>query len=805
MQFGESWLRAFVDTGLPLDELAHRLTMAGLEVEEILPAAPPLDRVVVGRVLAVAPHPQADRLKVCSVDAGQGAPLTIVCGAPNVSAGMMAPVALVGARLPPDETGSPVLIAEATVRGVASHGMLCSARELGLSGDHSGLLGLDAALPVGAPLSQALGLDERVVVLKLTPNRADCLCLLGVAREASAICGAALRLPAIPPVPAALEDTQPVRISAPEGCGRFTGRVIRGVNPDAPTPPWMRERLERAGQRSISALVDVTNYVMLELGRPLHVYDLDRLSGAIDVRFARDGEYLELLNEQVVRLQPDMLLIADQSGPIGLAGVMGGNSTKATSATRNVFLEAAFFHPGAIAGRARRLGLSSDAAHRFERGVDFDNNVAGIERATGLILEICGGLAGPVVDHVTNLPARAPVRMRVERARRVIGISIAEREMAAAFQRLGLEANLERSRDGDAFVVTPPSWRFDIAIEEDLIEEVARSHGFENIPAVPPVAKAAMLPEAEDVRSLHEVRERLASLDYHEVINFSFVEAAWERDLGGEFAPIAVRNPIAAQFAVMRTTLFGGLLANVRHNVNRKLARVRVFEIGRVFLRDLNAPSGELSVTGVRQPMRVAAAALGTALPEQWGEQPGREVDVFDLKGDLEALLAPAAVSVEAQAHAALHPGRSGRVLVDGVPCGWIGELHPRWQRLFELPSPVVMFEVDAEVCQRVPARSAVEPSRFPTVRRDLAVVVDESVAVGSVLAALRAGLPHRVEQVEVFDVYRGKGVEEGGKSLAFRVLLQDTQKTLTDAEVDETMALAVSILQDRFGGRLRQ
>ncbi len=804
MQFGERWLRSLVETGLPLEDLAHRLTMAGLEVEEIRPVAPPLRGVVVGRVSAVAPHPDADRLKVCTVDAGQGAPLSIVCGAPNVSVGMKAPVALPGAELPASEGGTPVVIRRAAMRGVQSEGMLCSARELGLSDDHGGLLVLDESALVGMPLEQALGLDDQVMVLKLTPNRADCLSLLGVAREVAAITGARLQPPPVAPVPAAGTGVHPVRISAPEGCGRFTGRVIRGVNPDAPTPAWMRERLERAGQRSISALVDVTNYVMLELGRPLHVYDLDRLRGPIDVRFAREGESLEMLNEQVVTLQPDMLLITDDSGPIGLAGIMGGNSTKATAATRNVFLEAAFFHPAAIAGRARRLGLSSDASHRFERGVDFDNNVAGIERATRLVVDICGGEPGPVVDHVAKLPVRTAVRMRVNRARRVIGVAIAEREMAAAFERLGLPARLDSGPDGDAFVVTPPSWRFDIAIEEDLIEEVARSHGFENIPAMPPVARAAMLPEPEGARSLHEVRDRLAALDFHEVVNFSFVDAAWERDLAGEFAPIAVRNPIASHLAVMRTTLFGGLLANVRHNANRKLARVRVFEIGRVFLRDPAAPAGDLEVAGVRQPVRVAAAAFGTAVPEQWGE-PGRPVDVHDLKGDLEALLAPAMVTVEAQAHPALHPGRSGRVLVDGEPAGWLGELHPRWQRAFELPNPVVLFEVEAEACQRVTRRVAGELSRFPAVRRDLAVVVDESVTAGTILAALRSGLPPRVEEVELFDVYRGKGVDEGKKSLAFRVLLQDTQKTLTDAEVDETIALAVSILRDRFGARLRQ
>lgn len=804
MQFGERWLRTLVNASLPLEDLAHRLTMAGLEVEEIRSVAPPLAGVVVGRVTAVAPHPDADRLRVCTVEAGQPAALTVVCGAPNVVAGMKAPLALVGAQLPPGADGAPVVIRRAAVRGVHSEGMLCSARELGLSDDHSGLMALDPDAPVGASLEHALGLDDRVVVLKLTPNRADCLSLLGIAREAAALTGAPLLAPPVAPVSATCADTHPVRVSAPDGCGRFTGRVIRGVNAQAPTPAWMRQRLESAGQRSISALVDVTNYVMLELGRPLHVYDLDRLRGAIDVRFARAGESLELLNDQVVALQPDMLLITDDSGPIGLAGIMGGNSTKATGGTHNVFLEAAFFHPAAIAGRARRLGLGSDASHRFERGVDFDNNVAGIERATRLILDICGGEPGPVVDHVANLPARVPVRMRVERARRVIGVPVAEHHMAAAFERLGLPARLESGLEGDVFVVTPPSWRFDIALEEDLIEEVARSYGFENIPAVPPVARAAMLPEPEGVRSLHEVRERLASLDYHEVVNFSFVDPAWERDLAGEFQPIAVRNPIAAHLGVMRTTLWGGLLAAVRHNVNRRLSRVRVFEVGRVFLRDAGAPAGELSVAGVRQPVRVAAAAFGAALPEQWGEA-ARGVDVYDLKGDLEALLWPATVVVEAQAHPALHPGRSGRVLVDGVACGWIGELHPRWQRGFELPAPVMVFEVEAEACRRVPQRRAGEVSRFPVVRRDLAVVVDESVTAGDMLAALRTGLPARVEQVEVFDLYRGAGVEEGKKSLAFRVLLQDTQKTLTDAEVEESITLAVSILRDRFGARLRQ
>ncbi len=803
MQFSERWLRSLVDPDLNTAELTHLLTMSGLEVESCEPVAPPSSKVVVGEVRAVTPHPQADRLKVCEVDAGVGRPLQIVCGAPNAAVGMKAPLALVGARLPAGEGGAEVEIKPAKMRGVESQGMLCSARELGLSDEHSGLLALPADARVGADVREVLELDDHVLLIKLTPNRADCLSVLGVAREVAALTGATMTPPPVPPVPAVSDATFPVRISDAEGCGRFTGRVIRNVNAAAPTPDWMRQRLERAGQRSISALVDVTNYVMLELGRPLHVYDLDKLARGIDVRFGRSGERLKLLNEQTVALEPDVLAITDASGPIGLAGIMGGESTKAETTTRHVFLEAAFFFPDAIAGRARRYNFTSDASHRFERGVDYDNNVDGIERATRLILDICGGEPGPVMDTVARLPERPPVRMRVDRARKVIGVPLSAEEMAAIFTRLGLDCRAEGQGAGQAIVVRPPSYRFDLQIEEDLIEEVARVHGFENIPVRPPVAAAVMRSQPEDRRSQHALRSRLAAGGYQEVINFGFVESAWEQDFAGNDDPIRLLNPIASQLAVMRTSLIGGLLDKVRYNLNRRQSRVRLFEVGRVFLRAPGAPEGALEVAGIRQPIRVGAIALGSVDEDQWGTR-ARAVDFFDVKGDLEALAAPLPVTFEPAPHPALHPGRSARVVLHDAAIGWIGELHPRWQQKYELPSPAVLFEVDAAPLLSVPVPAYTPVSRFPTVTRDLSFLVDEGTPVQALLDDLAAVRAPGVQRVSIFDLYQGQGVQKGKKSLAFRVLLQDTEKTLTDADVDIATQRLCERLASRWGAQLR-
>jgi phenylalanyl-tRNA synthetase beta chain len=798
MKFSELWLRSFADPALSTAELAHALTMAGLEVESQEPAVPPFSKVVVGEVLEVARHPNADRLSLCKVNVGDPVPLSIVCGAPNVAAGMRVPCALMGARLTGAD-GGVFEIKPSKLRGVDSQGMLCSAKELGIADDHSGLLPLAADAPIGRDVREVLALDDVLFTLKLTPNRADCLSLLGVAREVSAITGAAFKPPVITPVAAKCDARFPVKISAVNGCGRFTGRVIRNVNAAAPVPEWMKQRLARSGQRSISALVDVTNYVMLELGRPLHVYDLDKLIGGIDVRFGKKGERVKLLNEQTVEVDESVLCITDASGPIGLAGIMGGDSTKAETDSRNIFLESAFFFPDAIAGRTRRYNFSSDAAHRFERGVDFDNNVAGIERATELILAICGGEPGPTVDDLAGLPQRNPVHVRSARACRILGISVSDAEIAAIFSRLGFAA----AKTADGFSVTPPSYRFDIAIEEDLIEEIARIYGYERIPARQPRARAVMQPQREAVRPLMRVKEAIAARDYQEVVNFSFVEARWELDFCDNPAPVKLQNPISSQLSVMRSSLAGSLIANVRYNLNRKQARVRAFETGRVFRADRNAEDGPLSVKGILQPLKIAAIAYGSAYPEQWGT-PGRNVDFHDVKGDLESLFAPGSLRFERGAHPALHPGRAARVLRDAKPIGWLGELHPRWQQKYELPQAPILFELDLDALLAAPMPHYREVSKFPPVIRDLAVVVDETVSAQALQEAMLTSCPAVVQDLSLFDLYRGKGVESGKKSLAFRVVMQDTSKTLTDAEVEAAMAQLLQLLASSVGAKLR-
>ena len=802
MQFSEHWLRTLADPKLSSEELAHLLTMSGLEVESRDPVAPLFSGVVVAEILSVARHPNADRLSVCEVNAGAGSVLKIVCGAPNVVAGMKVPCARIGALLPGDTSDTPFVIKAAKMRGEESQGMLCSARELGLSEDHGGLLVLDCNAQVGLDVRELLDLDDKIFNLKLTPNRADCLSLLGVAREVVALTGAPLKAPDIGAVTATSDAQRPLGSIDSHGCGRFTGRVIQNVNAKAKTPDWMRTRLERAGQRSISALVDVTNYVMLELGRPLHVYDLDKLSGGIGVRFGKKGESLKLLNDQSVDIDEEVLCITDDSGPIGLAGIMGGDSTKADLDTRNIYLESAFFHPHVIAGRARRFNFASDAAHRFERGVDFENNVAGIERATRLIIDICGGEPGSVEDKVKALPTRPSVKMRAARARKVIGVPIDAAEMAEIFTRLNFAFTREGTGADEYFVVTPPSYRFDIGIEEDLIEEIARIYGFERIPANPPLAPAVMQAQTEARRDAHDLRRLIAAREFTEVINYSFVDEAWEKDFAGN-DPIRLRNPIAEQYSVMRGSLFGSLIANLSYNLNRKLDRVRVFEIARVYFRDPNIVDGPLCLAGLRQPIHLGALAYGPAIDEQWGVET-RLVDLFDLKGDIEALLLPRTARFEAATHAALHPGRTAKIFLDGKPIGWLGELHPRLQQKYELPRPPVLFELEIEplLNQVLPQFQIV--SKFPPMTRDISILVSEATPVQALLDAMNRVRPSAVQGIGLFDLYRGKGVAEGEKSLAFRVVIQDTGRTLTDQEADAIKAGLLYVLTAEFGVKLR-
>ena len=780
MQFPESWLRSLVNPALDTAQLAHAVTMAGLEVEALVPAAPPFNNVVVAEILSAEKHPDADRLRVCQVDVGEAAPVTIVCGAPNAAAGLKVPCARPGAKLPGIE------IKVAKVRGVESFGMLCSTRELGLEGAADGLMVLDDDAPVGEDFRSWLNLDDTLITLKLTPNRADCLSMQGLAREIGAITGAEVRLPQIAEVAERIQDRVPVHVSAPEACPLYLGRVVRGINAQAATPRWMAERLERCGIRPLLAPVDITNYVLLELGQPMHAFALSRLNGGIEVRLARPGETLELLNGQMAELAPDMLVVADANGPVALAGIMGGLPTSVERVTVDVFLEAAFFAPVAIAGRARRLGLSTDSSHRFERGVDFGATRQAMERATQLLLDICGGQAGPITEAAAALPRREPITLRLARLARVAGVELGADEVVRGLAALGADVE----RQDDRLIVTPPSFRFDLAIEEDLIEEAVRLFGYDNIPAQPPAAPSRMLPQDETMLADDSLRQMLVDLDYQEVITYSFVDPAWETALDARARPLPLANPLASQLSAMRTTLWGGLIETLRHNLNRQQVRVRIFELGRVY------------TSQAEQPMKLGGLAYGDALPEQWGA-PSRRVDFFDIKGDLERLFGQA-LDTRRGAHPALHPGQSAKLWADGRAIGWIGVLHPGLVQAFDLPTAPVLFELDSRVLaqRRLPRHATL--SRFPLVRRDLAFVLDAGTPSGELLAALREAGAGGVRSIDVFDDYRGKGVAENQKSLAIRVVMQDTERTLTDQEVEDAVQMLVDAALRQCNASLR-
>ncbi|HSI57298.1 MAG TPA: phenylalanine--tRNA ligase subunit beta [Ideonella sp.] len=813
MQFPESWLREFCNPPLSTEALAELLTMAGLEVEEMRPVAPPFSRIVVGEILEAEQHPNADRLRVCKVDAGEhspGGPLQIVCGAPNARVGIRVPVALVGAELPPadDKTsdGKPFLIKLGQLRGVESQGMLCSAKELKLSDDHGGLLELAADAPLGADIRAVLSLDDTLFTLKLTPNLAHSLSVYGVAREVSALTGTPLQEPGFPPVQPRLDDRLPVKVEAPDLCGRFSGRIVRGVNPQAQTPAWMVDRLARCGQRSVSALVDISNYVMFEFGRPSHIFDLDKIHGGLVVRWGREGETLKLLNGNTVTLDAQVGVISDDQHVESLAGIMGGDATAVSDDTRNIYIEAAFWWPQAVAGRSRRYNFSTDAGHRFERGVDPALTVEHIERITQLVIDICGGaetVCGAIDDQTLSLPERKPVDLRVARAAKVIGMPVTQDDCSTVMRRLGLAF----TEAPGVLSVTPPSWRFDMTIEEDLIEEVIRVMGYSRLPATAPLAPVTARVRPESSRSAFAVRRELAALDYQETINFSFVEARWEQELAGNAHPIQVLNPIAAPLAVMRSSLVGSLVSVLRYNLARKAGRVRVFELGRVFSRDANVASSDRSVAGVAQPMRVAALAYGPAAGLQWSSS-DKAVDFFDVKGDLEALLAPRRASFVPSEHPALHPGRSAAVVVDGALIGHVGELHPKWRQAYELPLAPVLFELDLTAVQQreVPAARAVP--RQQAAVRDLALVVSEKVAHSALIGALRDDADGLVRSATLFDIYKPAqptaDIGPGEHSMAVQLALLDDSSTLTDERIAAAVAAAVERVRVAFAARLR-
>jgi phenylalanyl-tRNA synthetase beta chain len=806
MQFPESWLREFCNPPLNTQQLADLLTMSGMEVEELRPVAPPFSGIVVAEIVSAEQHPSADRLRVCMVDAGQhsaAGPLQIVCGAPNARVGIRVPLAIVGAELPPGEDGKPFKIGVGKLRGVESSGMLCSAKELKIADDHGGLLELAADAPLGANVRDWLKLDDTLFTLKLTPNLAHGLSVFGIAREVSALTGAPLNTPAIAPVAVTHEQKLPVDVQAADLCGRFSGRIVRGVNTQAKTPQWMVDRLARCGQRSVTALVDISNYVMFEYGRPSHIFDLDKIHDKLVVRWGQPGESLKLLNGTTIEIDAQVGVIADSQGVESLAGIMGGDATAVSDATQNVYVEAAFWWPESVAGRSRRFSFSTDAGHRFERGVDPALTVEHIERITQLIIDICGGQAGPMDDHVLRLPEATPVTLRVDRAAKVIGMPITQAQCADVMRRLGLQF----SEAPNSVTVTPPSWRFDLRIEEDLIEEVVRVIGYDKLPNTPPVAPVTSHVRRENRRSANAVRHALAALDYQETINFSFVEERWEHELAGNANPIKVLNPIAAPLAVMRSSLIGSLVQVLRHNLSRKASRVRVCEVGRVFMRDGAAAAGELAVAGLRQPMRVAALAYGPADGLQWGRQE-QGADFYDIKGDLQALLAPQQPRFVADSHAAMHPGRCARVMLGEVAIGHVGELHPKWRQAYELMHAPVFFELDLEPVLNRPLPQFNEVPRQQAVQRDVALVVGDDVRHDALINSLLADPTGLIRAATLFDIYKPAAGTAGWspheQSLAVRLELLDAESTLTDERIEATKAAAVARAAHAVGARLR-
>ena len=786
MQFSYSWLKTQANPNLSADELSHLLTMSGLEVEESEAAAPAFGGVVVAEVKSVEKHPDADRLNVTQVDAGTGELVQIVCGAPNVWPGIRVPCALPGAVLP----GS-FKIKPTKMRGVESNGMLCSAKELGLSDDGvDGLHILPADAPVGTNIRDYLDLDDTLFTLKITPNRADCLSIKGIAREVAALTGYGFAPTVIQTASVSSGKTQPVRINAPVDCGRFVSRVIENVNAQADTPAWMRQRLERSGIRSISALVDIGNYVMLEIGQPMHVFDADKISGSIIVRRAENGEVLECLNEKTVTLADNTLVIADEKGALSIAGMMGGAASAVSDGTRNIVLEAAWFAPAVIAGKSRQYGFGSDSSFRFERGVDYRLQADAIERATELVLQICGGQVGEMVEAVGELPSEKRVGVRLSRVAKVLGVDIAAEQVETILHKLGLQP--EKTADG--FQTASPSFRFDIEIEADLIEEIGRVYGYENIPDDATSGSLKMLPLPETHRPRFAVYNEMAARGYREVVSYAFVDEAWETDFAANANPIRLQNPLAAQYAVMRSTLVGGLVEILQNNLNRKQNRVRIFEIARVFAKNADG--------SFAQNERIGGLWYGAAMPEQWGEKT-RNADFYDIKADVENLLKNSKIEFAKTAHPALHPGRAAEIVSDGRVIGFVGELHPKWLQKYDLPQAPLVFEVDMDVVLQREKTRYQPVSKFQAVHRDLAFVLPENVSYTELESSLKTVSSPLVQEIALFDVYRGTGLPEGMKSMAVKVLLQDMENTLTDEAVEPVMAKLVDAAA-AVGGRLR-
>jgi len=790
MKISQNWLHEWVNPQTDLEEFCATITMAGLEVDSIEPAAGEFTKIVVARVISVEKHPDADKLNVCKVDAG-GEELQIVCGASNVRKGLVVACATIGAVLPGD-----FKIKKSKLRGVESFGMLCSEKEMGLAEQAEGLMELPDDAPVGTDIREYLQLNDTIIEVDLTPNRADCLSVAGVAREVATLYKSDINEIETTKVPVGIDDSFAVSVTATQECPRYTGRVIRDVNTRAVTPLWMVEKLRRAGIRSLGPCVDVTNFVMLELGQPMHAFDLDVLKGGIQVRMAKPGEKITLLDGKEIETTENTLLIADKEKALALAGIMGGENSGVADNTRHIFLESAHFNPLAIAGKAREYGLHTDSSHRFERGVDPELPMKALERASQLLIDICGGKAGPVVDQTSNadLPSREPVQLRLERINRMLGIEFEAVEVESILTRLGML--LEKTNEG--WKVTPPSYRFDIAIEADLIEEIIRIHGYNNIPRKLPTYQPTMKPLVEAEVGLQHIKDILVERGYHEAISYSFVDPKWQAAIDPNLPPVKLANPISSDLSVMRTSIWPGLLRAMQHNLNRQQPRVRLFETGLTFVKQ----EGELV-----QNAKISGAITGTQVSEQWSADE-RKIDFFDAKSDLEAILSPAGlkdIHFEKAQHLALHPGQSAQIFKKNQAIGWIGALHPNTRKNLDIDPPVYVFEVDQQAVLEGAVPAFKPLSKFPEVRRDLAILVKQEIAVEELVKSIKSVTSEIFQEIMLFDVYTGTGIEDGLKSVALGLILQGFSSTLTEVDVEKEINKIITVLNDRYGATLRE
>lgn len=799
MKISENWLRQWVNPAVDSEVLAHQLTMAGLEVDDSSSVAKPFTGVVVGEVLTVEQHPDADRLRVTTVNIGHAEPLQIVCGAPNVAVGLKVPVATIGAVLPGGGSGQALKIKKGKLRGVESNGMLCGASEIDLEDSIDGLLVLPQEAPIGMDIRDYLKLDDRIIEISITPNRGDCFSIKGIARELGVINDLAVTPVDIQPVIASITDKKQIHLHS-AGCPRYAGRVIKNINAQAKTPQWMVDALNRSSIRVHSVLVDITNYVLLEQGQPLHAFDLSKIDGDIQVRQAKPQEKLKLLNEQDIELGDDVLVISDDHKVLAMAGIMGGLDSSVTDATTDIFLESAFFDPLAIAGRARRYGMHTDASQRYERGVDFELALPAIERATQLIVDLAGGEAGDVVlvEQPEALPKRLPIALTLVQVNQLLGYAVSADFVENTLSRLGMHIGSTGSDHSKSWQVIPPSYRFDIAIKEDLIEEVARIYGYDNIQTKMPVLEIALKP-AQDHLSIQQLRQTLVSLGYQEAISFSFSDEKLEKQLNPEVKLLTLANPISSELGAMRSTLLSSLIPSVQYNLNRQQSRVRLFETGLRF--DYQNAAG---IQDLKQIPTLALIATGTAIPEQW-QAKAQPMDFYDLKGEVERILACVRLqaSFEPSQRVWLHPGQNANIVVQGQVIGYLGRLHPSLEDQLDLGKTWVC-ELDLDALLQPYVSNFTELSRFPTVRRDIAILINANITVDQIQHTIQLAAGEWLIQSWLFDVYAGQGVEVGQRSLAFALLWQHAERTLEDAEIKQGMQRVIDALQDTYKATLR-